>query len=81
MREEWVSHETKRQEVKEDSILQVNEQGPKGWIGCLLQVDSVESWGVIAYLKIPSQYAAFIRLEWEEFELCGKAAIKPRYEP
>lgn len=62
--------------VKKDSVIQINENGPEGWIGCLLQVDEVKSWGVQAWTEIPKQGSAYLRLETGKFDYIGEATLK-----
>lgn len=45
------------------------------WCGCLLQVDEVRDWGVIAYLHIPQKGDAYIRLLYGSFEKIGTAVM------
>lgn len=61
-------------EVENGYIIQANEK-TDDWCGCLLIVDEVKPWGVQAYLKIPKQGTAFMRLKNDEFELVGKAVL------
>ena len=69
-------------EIQKGSVVQVNERCPQpGWIGALLMVDEVKSFGVLAFAHIPktseSAAKAFIRLNWEQIELIGRAALLP----
>lgn len=58
--------------IKVGSVVQVNEnQGT--WAGCTVVVDEIKSFGVQAYLKIPMQGIAYVRLKWEEIEYVGTA--------
>lgn len=51
------------------------------WAGCLLVVDEVRPWGVIAYMQLPGPcddvvivvdtMRAHTRLRWDQFELTG----------
>ena len=60
------------------SIIQANENA-KDWRGCVLIVDEVKSWGVQAFLHIPGQGDAYIRLRNDEFDdLMAKAALLPK---
>jgi hypothetical protein len=61
--------------IKENSIVQVNEKGQGGWIGCLIQVSEVKSWGIQGYIHIPTQGDACIRLEWDKVEYIGDAVL------
>jgi len=62
--------------VKVNSIVQVNETGPEGWIGCLLQVSEVKSFGIQGWVQMPKQGAAYIRIKWEQIEYIGDAIMK-----
>ena len=61
-------------EVEEGSVIQANENAGD-WCGCLLIVDEVKSWGVQAYMRIPKDGTAFIRLKNDDFDLIGKAIL------
>ena len=63
------------QELKEDSIIQVNENGPEEWVGCLLQVNEVKKWGVTASIKVPVKGTIYMRLQNEHFEVIGQAIM------
>ena len=59
--------------VKENDLIQVNEDGPPNWFRCILVVDEVKSWGVEAFCTIPHASGApsrdaHMRLHWEEFD-------------
>jgi len=62
--------------VKKNSVIQINDNGPEGWIGCLLQVDEVKSWGVLAWVEIPKEGSAYLRLETGRFDYIGEATLK-----
>jgi len=32
--------------IKLNSIVQINENGKEGWIGCLVQVSEIRNWGI-----------------------------------
>ena len=62
--------------VKKNDVIQINEKFKgTGWIGCLMIVDEVKSWGVQAYLHVPMQGDAYLRLKHEEYDVIGKAAL------
>lgn len=60
--------------IKAGSVVQANEKA-KEWAGCTLIVDEVKSFGVQAYLKVPYQGNAYIRLNWEAVEYIGDAHL------
>jgi hypothetical protein len=45
------------------------------WGGCLAIVNKAEPWGVEAYVHVPLQGAAYIRLNRNEFEVIGDAVF------
>lgn len=60
------------------SIIQANENA-NDWCGCVLIVDEVKPWGIQAFLHIPMQGDAYIRLRHDQFDvLGGKAVLMPR---
>jgi hypothetical protein len=61
--------------IIEYSVVQVNENGPEGWIGCLMQVDEVKSFGVQAGVKMPKGGTAYLRLNWEQIDYIGQAVM------
>lgn len=63
--------------VKVGSVIQANEQAGE-WCGCLLIVEEVKSWGVMAGMKIPFKGTAYIRLKTEQFEYIGEAVLVPK---
>ena len=63
--------------VKVGSVIQANEQAGE-WCGCLLIVEEVKSWGVMAGMKIPFKGTAYIRLKNEQFDYIGEAVLVPK---
>ena len=62
--------------IKGNSVVQINENfSNSGWVGCLVQVDEVKSFGVQGWVQIPNQGPAYIRLNWEDFEYIGEAVM------
>ena len=61
--------------IKENSVVQINESGQEGWIGCLVQVSEVKSWGIQGWVKIPMQGEAYIRVKTGEFDYVGEAVM------
>jgi len=61
-------------EIKRGSIIQANENA-KDWCGTVLIVDEVKSWGVQAFVRIPMQGDAYIRLRSDQFEVLGAEAV------
>ena len=64
------------EKVKKNDVIQINEKFEStGWIGCLMIVDEVKSWGVQAYLHVPMQGDAYLRIKHVEYDVIGKAAM------
>lgn len=61
--------------VTENSVVQINEKGQDGWVGCLVQVDEVKNWGIQGWVKIPRSGDAYIRLEWDVIDYIGQAVM------
>lgn len=61
--------------VKKHDVIQVNKEMPE-WTGCLLMVDEVKSWGVLAHLRIPFKGNAYIRLTNDQFEVIGESVFE-----
>jgi sporulation protein YlmC with PRC-barrel domain len=61
--------------VKVNSVVQINETGPEGWVGCLVQVSEVKSWGIQGWVQLPMQGSAYIRLNWENIDYIGQAIL------
>ena len=66
--------------TKVGSVVQVNESGPEGWQGCLVQVSEMKSWGIQGWVKIPLQGDAYIRLKTVTFDYIGEAVMVPADE-
>ncbi len=66
-------------ELKRGSIIQANENAG-AWVGTVLIVYEVKSWGVEAFVHIPMSGDAYIRLHPEQFEILsvGKAVLMPQ---
>lgn len=61
--------------IKVNSVVQINEKGQEGWIGCLVQVSDIKSWGIQGWVQIPMQGSAYIRLKWDVIEYIGEAIL------
>lgn len=77
--------------TKVGSVIQVNEKGPAGWIGCLVRVTEMKSWGIQGCLQLPGgnvapgelgriNRGAYIRLKTETFDYIGEAVMVPADE-
>lgn len=67
-------------DIKKNSVVQVNENGPEEWMGCLMQVSELKTWGVLAWVKIPVQGNAYLRLKFEQIDYIGEAVLMPQEE-
>lgn len=61
-------------DIKRGSIIQANERAGD-WCGTVLIVDEVRNWGVQAFVRIPMQGDAYIRLRSDQFEVLGAEAV------
>lgn len=61
------------------SVIQANENAGN-WCGCLLMVDEVKEFGVQAFVQIPIQGCAYIRLKFDQFDYVGEAPLVPAEE-
>lgn len=60
-------------DVKERDIIEVSANvSDSGWIGCIMIVDEVKEWGVLASMVVPFKGWTSLRLNWDEFDLIGK---------
>ena len=66
---------TTTKQVQPGMVIQVNESANADWTGCLMIVDEVKSFGVQAYIKIPMEGTAYLRLKWDQFEIIGQAVF------
>lgn len=58
------------------SVVQINEAGPKGWIGCFVTVTELKSWGIQGFVQIPMEDGqAYIRLKNNTFDHIGEAVL------
>lgn len=67
------------EKIKKNSVVQANELSGE-WTGCLLQVSEVKSWGVQAWIEIPKNGRAYIRLEFAKIDYVGEAVMSPEDE-
>jgi hypothetical protein len=63
--------------IEVNDIVQINENGKEGWVGCLVQVDEVKNFGIQGFVRMPLQGDAYIRLNFDQFEKVGKAILMP----
>lgn len=68
------------EELKRGSIIQANENA-RDWCGTVLIVDEVKSWGVQAFVHVPFQGDAYIRLKSDQYDILGgQAVLMPKKE-
>lgn len=65
-------------QIIKNDVVQINENGLEGWIGCLVQVQLVKAWGVQGWVKIPMQGDAYIRVRWDQLDFIGHALMAPK---
>ena len=61
-------------DLKRGSIIQANENA-KAWCGTVLIVDEVKPWGVQAFVHIPNNGDAYVRLTPDQFDVLGGEAV------
>ena len=61
--------------VRENDVIQLLENAQEGWVACLMIVSEVRAWGVLAYLKLPLQGDAYLRVPYDQFEIVGRALL------
>lgn len=65
-----------RELIKVNSVVQINEKGQKGWIGCFVQVSEVKNWGIQGWVQIPMQEGqAYIRVPFGQMDYIGQAVL------
>lgn len=62
-------------EIIPGDVIQLTETAQEGWIGCLMVVSEVLSWGVMAYITLPMQGDAYLRVKTGQFEIVGRAVL------
>ena len=63
--------------MKRGDVIQANENA-HDWCGALLTVSEVKDWGVQAFLHVPFQGDAYIRLSHNQYdELHAEAVLMP----
>jgi hypothetical protein len=56
-------------------IIQLTEQAQEDWIGCVMIISEVKSWGVQAYMKMPGRGDVYLRVPFGQFEIVGQAVL------
>ena len=62
--------------IQKNSVVQVNDKGHEGWVGCLLQVDEVKTWGIIGHVQIPHGGIVPIRISRDSIDFIGEALME-----
>lgn len=68
----------KDKRIIKDAVVQIIEGGSEGWVGCLVQVGEVKTWGIQGWVQIPKSGSAYIRIAWEQMEYIGQAVMTMR---
>jgi hypothetical protein len=67
----------KKRLVTENSVVQVNEHGPKEFVGCFVIVTIVGEWGIQGRAAVPVAFGNIsIDLLWEQLEYIGQAILR-----
>lgn len=59
--------------IEKGSVIQITESHK--WCGCLAVVSEPKTFGCQAYVEMPEEGSAYIRLNFEDFEVIGKAVL------
>lgn len=59
--------------IEKGTVIQITENHK--WSGCLAIVSEPKTFGCQAYVEIPEEGSAHIRLNFEDFEVIGKAVL------
>lgn len=59
--------------IEKGTVIQITESHQ--WVGCLAVVSEPKTFGCQAYVEIPEEGSAYIRLNFEDFEVIGKAIL------
>lgn len=63
--------------ISENSVVQVNESGPKEFVGCFVIVTKVAEWGIQGNVPQPNGKGnIWINLEWTQLEYIGQAILR-----
>lgn len=61
--------------IKENSVVQVNENGYPGWVGCIVQVGTSFPDGITGWIKTPHGGKVLAVLKWYEIDYIGDAVM------
>lgn len=60
--------------IKRNSVVQATEKAGN-WAGCTLIVSDTHNFGVTAYLIVPTQGIAYVRLPFDAIEYIGESVL------
>lgn len=63
-----------------NDVVQINEHGPEGWIGCLAFVEEVKSNKLMIGIEIPKQGTAYLFIKPEQVDKIGKMVLVKNQE-
>lgn len=63
--------------ISENSVIQINESGPKEFVGCFAIVTKVLEWGLQGNVPDPNGKGnIWINLKWTQVEYIGQAVLR-----
>lgn len=62
---------------KVHDVVQINERGPEGWIGCLAFVEEVKDNKLMIGIQLPQQGIAYLFIKLDQVEKIGKLLLTP----
>lgn len=60
--------------ISKGDVIQVNESLTE-WCGCLMIVDEIKPWGVMASMRVPGSGITYMMLLSDQYEYIGKAVL------
>jgi len=61
-------------EIVKNDLVQIIDEN-HGWFPCILVVSEVKSFGVQAYVTLPNQGDAYIRLNRQDYKKVGESLV------
>lgn len=58
-----------------NDVVQINERGPEGWIGCLAFVEKVKDIKLMIGIQLPKQGIAYLFIKSDQVEKIGKMVL------
>lgn len=62
---------------KVHDVVQINERGPEGWIGCLAFVEEVKDSKLMIGIQLPKQGVAYLFIKLDQVEKIGRLLLTP----